>query len=55
MRWLTDQEKDVVQYNFEQDQGQLDHTDEVSAGQGFLMAVRDPKTWLMMATLYCVR
>lgn len=54
IRWLTDQEKAVVLHNFEQDQGQLDNSDEVTAGKGFSMAVQDPKTWLLMATLYCV-
>jgi hypothetical protein len=52
IRWLTNQEKAVVLHNFEQDQGQVDNSDEVTARQGFLMAAQDPKTWLLMATLY---
>jgi threonine/homoserine/homoserine lactone efflux protein len=42
-------------WSFEEDQGQQDNPDEVSAYKGVMMAVTDPKTWLLMGTLYSVR
>ena len=41
-----------LRWNYESDQKQQDHSDEVTAKQVFIMAVSDPKTWLMCATLY---
>ncbi|OLN96662.1 putative transporter C1002.16c-like protein 2 [Colletotrichum chlorophyti] len=41
-----------VQYNFAADQGQQDDSTEFTALKGFLMAVTDPKTWLLMGILY---
>jgi threonine/homoserine/homoserine lactone efflux protein len=43
-----------LRWNYERDLKQEDNSREVSAKQGFLLAVRDPKTWLMMGTLYAV-
>jgi MFS family permease len=54
IRLLTPAERDWVQWNYAQDQGQSDNSDEVTARQGFMMAVTDPKTWLLLATLYCI-
>lgn len=54
IRLLTPAERDWVQYNYEQDQGQADNSAEITAKQGLLMAVKDPKTWMLMATLYCI-
>ncbi|KAB8230416.1 major facilitator superfamily domain-containing protein [Aspergillus alliaceus] len=51
---FTEVEKEYLQWNFESDQGQQDNADEVSAWKGVMMAVTDPKTWLLMATLYCI-
>ncbi|KAI8313844.1 hypothetical protein K4K61_006470 [Colletotrichum sp. SAR11_59] len=51
---LSETERAWVKFNYEKDQGQSDDRSEVSARQGFVLAVRDPKTWLMLATLYCI-
>lgn len=47
-------EHEWLRWNYERDLKQEDNSREVSAKQGFLLAVRDPKTWLMMGTLYAV-
>lgn len=47
-------EHDCLLWNFEDDQGQQDNADEVSARKGFMMAAMDPKTWLLMGILYSV-
>ena len=52
VRWLTPLERDLLLYRLEQDRGTKDATDEVSAWQGFIMAVSDPKTWMLCAVLY---
>ncbi|KAE8332630.1 major facilitator superfamily domain-containing protein [Aspergillus sergii] len=49
---FTKLEKEYLQWNFESDQGQQDNADEVGAWKGTMMALTDPKTWLMMGTLY---
>ncbi|KAF4826956.1 putative transporter [Colletotrichum tropicale] len=51
---LSETERAWVKFNYEKDQGQSDDRSEVSARQGFMLAVRDAKTWLMLATLYCI-
>lgn len=43
-----------VQWNFSSDQGQSDNQREISPQKGFMLAFRDPKTWLLMGILYCV-
>lgn len=48
-------ENEYLLWSFEEDQGQQDNADEVSAYKGVMMAVTDPKTWLLMGTLYSVR
>lgn len=53
MRGLTNEERDWITYNYEKDQGQEDNSSEITAGQGFKMAITDPKTWLLMGILYC--
>jgi hypothetical protein len=47
-------EQEWLVWNFEEDQGQQDNADEISAMKGTIMAVTDVKTWLLMATLYTV-
>ncbi|KAL4939440.1 hypothetical protein BDV06DRAFT_225039 [Aspergillus oleicola] len=54
LKGFTKLEQEWLVWNFEEDQGQRDNADEISAKKGFLMAVTDPKTWLLMATLYAV-
>jgi sugar phosphate permease len=49
---FTQQQLDWLRWNYERDLKQQDDTGEVTALQGFLMAARDPKTWLMCGTLY---
>ncbi|PIG87405.1 pantothenate transporter [Aspergillus arachidicola] len=51
---FTKLEKEYLQWNFESDQGQQDNADEVGAWKGTMMALTDPKTWLMMGTLYSI-
>lgn len=51
---MTPDEREWISWNFEQDQGQEDNASEITAWQGFMMACRDPKTWLLMGLLYCV-
>ncbi len=51
---LTDAEREWISWNFELDQGQKDHKEELTGMQAFVLAVTDPKTWLLMATLYMV-
>jgi hypothetical protein len=43
-----------IQWNFNQDSGQSEETNEMTAMQGLQAAVRDPKTWLFIGILYCV-
>lgn len=47
-------EHEWLRWNYESDQKQQDDSNEITAKQGFIMAVSDPKTWLLMATLYAV-
>ncbi|KAL2827328.1 major facilitator superfamily domain-containing protein [Aspergillus cavernicola] len=54
VRGCTKLEQEWLVWNFEEDQGQQDNADEISAKKGLLMAVTDPKTWLLMGTLYAV-
>ncbi|RHZ62468.1 uncharacterized protein CDV56_108247 [Aspergillus thermomutatus] len=54
LRGFTKLEKEWLVWNFEEDQGQQDNADEISAKKGVSMAVTDPKTWLLMATLYAI-
>ncbi|KAM0210963.1 hypothetical protein ACHAQI_005694 [Fusarium lateritium] len=50
---LSSLECEWVQYNFALDQGQSDDSHEISSFTGFMMAVKDPKTWLFVGILYC--
>jgi threonine/homoserine/homoserine lactone efflux protein len=54
LKGFTAAEQDWLVWNFEADQGQQDNAGEISAKKGVWMAVIDPKTWLLMATLYSV-
>ncbi|CZT24347.1 related to MFS transporter [Ramularia collo-cygni] len=49
---MSDLEHEWLRWNYQSDQKQEDNASEVTAKQGFLMAFYDPKTWLMMGTLY---
>ena len=51
---LTETEKEWWQWNYEQDQGQQDDGKEISPKQGFMLAVTDPKMWLMLVILYAI-
>ncbi|KAF4963185.1 hypothetical protein FSARC_8763 [Fusarium sarcochroum] len=42
-----------VQWNYASDQGQNDDSREITPYAGFMMAVKDPKTWLFVGILYC--
>ncbi|KAG7528709.1 hypothetical protein FFLO_05970 [Filobasidium floriforme] len=50
-RLLTSQEKDRLVYRLQMDRGQVDNSSEISAWKGFMMAVTDPKTWLLCGIL----
>ncbi|KAI0854661.1 nicotinamide mononucleotide permease [Xylaria cubensis] len=47
-------ECDWVQWNMLSDQGQNNNSEEISNKQGFILAVTDPKTWLLTGTLYSI-
>lgn len=51
---LSELENEYLLYNYAKDIGQQDHKDEASAWKGLKLAVQDPKTWLLMATLWAV-
>ena len=51
---LSDLECEWVRWNYASDVGQSDDTHEISPWQGFVMAAKDPKTWLFTGVLYCV-
>lgn len=52
---LSELECEWVQWNYASDVGQSDDTHEISPWKGFVMAAKDPKTWLFTGILYCVR
>ncbi|KAH8432856.1 uncharacterized protein LDX57_010486 [Aspergillus melleus] len=54
VRGLTEVEREWIRWNYEQDQGQQDDQSEASTLQGLVMAIKDPKTWLLLATLYAI-
>ncbi|KAI1421909.1 nicotinamide mononucleotide permease [Xylaria sp. FL1777] len=47
-------ESEWAQWNLVADQGQNDNSEEISNKQGFILAVTDPKTWLLTGTLYAI-
>ncbi|KAL4933181.1 major facilitator superfamily domain-containing protein [Aspergillus undulatus] len=51
---MTQLERDWITWNYQKDQGQQDDRNEISATQGLMLALQDPKTWLLLATLYAV-
>lgn len=51
---LSPTECEWVQWNYVSDQRQEDNSEETSALKGLVMALQDPKTWLLMGILYCV-
>jgi hypothetical protein len=54
IKGFSELEREYLQWNFGKDLGQQDNTDEYSAWKGLVMAVQDPKTWLLMAVLWSV-
>jgi MFS family permease len=54
VRGMTEIERDWQQWNYEQDQGQQDDGKEIGPGKGFLLALTDPKMWLMLVVLYAI-
>ncbi|KAK5008693.1 hypothetical protein LTR28_003637 [Elasticomyces elasticus] len=54
IRGLNDTEREWIHWNYVQDQGQDDNATEISAKKGLIMALMDPKTWMLMATLYAI-
>jgi MFS family permease len=54
VRFMTQAERDVVAFEYEKDQGQADNSAEITAKQGLVMALKDPKVWMLMGTLYCI-
>ncbi|KAL8287217.1 hypothetical protein RQP46_003669 [Phenoliferia psychrophenolica] len=52
-RWLTEVERDHLMFSLRVEQGASDSQSDISGWQGLTMAVMDPKTWLLMAILYC--
>ncbi|KAI5861990.1 major facilitator superfamily domain-containing protein [Durotheca rogersii] len=50
---LSKTETEWVQWNYISDMGQKDDSHETSSWAGFMMAIKDPKTWLFTGILYC--
>ncbi|KAM0747823.1 MFS general substrate transporter [Meredithblackwellia eburnea MCA 4105] len=50
-RWLTDIEREHLLWTLRVEQGSSDDRSEISGWQGFVMAVTDPKTWMLMGVL----
>lgn len=51
---MTELEREWINWNYQKDQGQQDDRNEITATQGLVLALRDIKTWLLLATLYPV-
>lgn len=51
---MTELEREWITWNYQKDQGQQDDRNEITATQGLALALRDIKTWLLLATLYPV-
>ncbi|ORY30756.1 putative nicotinamide mononucleotide permease [Naematelia encephala] len=47
MRWLTDVERAQLVHRLQIDRATVDATDETTIRQAFVLAVTDPKTWLL--------
>lgn len=54
IRGMSEVENEALLYNYAIDIGQQDHRDEASVRKGFVLAARDPKTWLLTAILLAV-
>jgi MFS family permease len=52
VKWLSEQEHEWLDWSYKNDQKQKDNSHEITAWRGFVLAASDPKTWLMMGTLY---
>jgi MFS family permease len=52
VKWLSEQEHQWLGWNYKNDQKQKDNSHEITAWREFILAASDPKTWLMMGTLY---
>lgn len=51
IKWLDEREKAQLQYRLEIDRSSKDATDEISVGKAFMLAITDPKTWLLCLVL----
>lgn len=51
---LTAQERDLAVWRLEEDAGEGDDDNETSRVKGFVMAVMDPKTWMLLSTLFFI-
>ncbi|KAI8624996.1 MFS general substrate transporter [Xylariaceae sp. FL1651] len=49
---LSEIECEFIQWNYLSDLGQEDNGNEISGVKGFILAVQDPKTWLLTGVLY---
>lgn len=49
---LSKLECEFIQWNYSSDLGQEDNSTEITGWQGFKLAVRDPKLWLLTGVLY---
>lgn len=54
VRSLTEVEKAWILWNYQQDQGQNDDPSETTAKKGLFLALRDPKMWLFLTTVYAL-
>lgn len=52
IQWLTPIEKSHLLYNLKLEQGIADDVSEIGKWEAFKLTVVDPKTWLLMGTLY---
>ncbi|KAI5478367.1 hypothetical protein MNV49_005218 [Pseudohyphozyma bogoriensis] len=52
MRALSDNERHVVVWSLRSEQKATDQADDVGGLQAFVLVLLDPKTWLLMGTLY---
>ncbi|KAI3322345.1 MFS general substrate transporter [Xylariaceae sp. AK1471] len=49
---LSKIECEFIQWNYSSDLGQEDNSSEITGWQGFVLAFKDPKLWLLTGTLY---
>lgn len=54
LKGFSEVEREYLLWNYGKDIGQQDNKDELTAWKGLVMAVQDPKTWLLMGLLWAV-